>query len=216
MDLNNLTPWQKKRRSFWLALQIIGITPNIITSSKLIFFLLAFICHNERISPNDINLMIAGWLTDIADGDSARLTEMVSTNGKLWDRFSDKLGLLMTVIVVFFVFRDWKNSENESILFTIAATATIMSITEIISTGTIIYQKLTNPEAKGGSAINFGKCKLLMHAIFTCAFFAPIHLLWLQPYVLFISGMVGSLLGLLSLGYHIKMVISSKAPICAN
>ena len=88
----------------------VGITPNFITTT-------GFFVYAAMYAPNDLSLI--GWggaiilfagLFDMMDGRLARLGNMSSVFGALWDSTLDRYSELFTLfgITVFFLLNQWK------------------------------------------------------------------------------------------------------------
>ena len=97
----------------------VGITPNFITTTGFLLNVVAtsFFVYAAMYAPNDLSLI--GWggaiilfagLFDMMDGRLARLGNMSSVFGALWDSTLDRYSELFTLfgITVFFLLNQWK------------------------------------------------------------------------------------------------------------
>ena len=97
----------------------VGITPNFITTTGFLLNVVAtsFFVYAAMYAPNDLSLI--GWggaiilfagLFDMMDGRLARMGNMSSVFGALWDSTLDRYSELFTLfgITVFFLLNQWK------------------------------------------------------------------------------------------------------------
>ena len=97
----------------------VGITPNFITTTGFLLNVVAtsFFVYAAMYAPNDLSLI--GWggaiilfagLFDMMDGRLARLGNMSSVFGALWDSTLDRYSELFTLfgITVFFLLNQWE------------------------------------------------------------------------------------------------------------
>lgn len=97
----------------------VGITPNFITTTGFLLNVVAtgFFVYTAMYAPNDLSLI--GWggaiilfagLFDMMDGRLARLGNMSSVFGALWDSTLDRYSELFTLfgITVFFLLNQWE------------------------------------------------------------------------------------------------------------
>lgn len=97
----------------------VGITPNFITTTGFLLNVVAtgFFVYAAMYAPNDLSLI--GWggaiilfagLFDMMDGRLARMGNMSSVFGALWDSTLDRYSELFTLfgITVFFLLNQWE------------------------------------------------------------------------------------------------------------
>lgn len=97
----------------------VGITPNFITTTGFLLNVVAtsFFVYAAMYTPNDLSLI--GWggaiilfagLFDMMDGRLARMGNMSSVFGALWDSTLDRYSELFTLfgITVFFLLNQWE------------------------------------------------------------------------------------------------------------
>ena len=97
----------------------VGITPNFITTTGFLLNVVAtsFFVYAAMYAPNDLSLI--GWggaiilfagLFDMMDGRLARMGNMSSVLGALWDSTLDRYSELFTLfgITVFFLLNQWE------------------------------------------------------------------------------------------------------------
>lgn len=97
----------------------VGITPNFITTTGFLLNIVAtgFFVYAAMYAPNDLSLI--GWggaiilfagLFDMMDGRLARMGNMSSVFGALWDSTLDRYSELFTLfgITVFFLLNQWE------------------------------------------------------------------------------------------------------------
>ncbi len=179
------------------------VSPNHITFSRFFFVLFGICCFYLNYFWSSFFCIVLGWFTDLIDGHFARSMGLVSEEGKLLDRLSDKVYFIFLIVAYF-----WITGFYNIALFFVSL---VIIFLEFLGILLVIYQKeFEQVKKKGWSAIAIGKRKLVFQAIFSSAFYFPINFYWFKPIILLFSGVLALILTVFSLEYHLKCINKKK------
>ena len=154
------------------------ITPNIITAIGLLLNILAAVMIIMAADKNNPDLLMVGWaglvilfagLFDMIDGRLARMGNMSSTFGALWDSTLDRYSELITLFAIVLFFMDSGDMLNAVVTFAAVVGSVMVSYVRARAEGLDIECKvglMQRPERVVLTAVGCLLCGIFASASF--------------------------------------------------